>query len=850
MIKHTMGNSNSPSKESLFNEFLNEEALQPEKKVEETLVIENPTTVSYTYAAPVAATEIEIKEQWREMRNYFRTGETTREAAIKGLMPVLLAPYLTQEELITDYPVFLSQEKENEHCTFPDLLLRIFQKTFKEGEAAVLLKNFPRMESAVRKYVAGNGNHCLLHAALEPAFHELSELKFSGEEGSRFAEDLDKFKKSFPRQGELLGFFRQTPIHLLVHLLKNQHCHDRDAFIKEVHHLKSGLQDLLSVEKVKSSKEQDLDFADSLIEFNKLDSLIPESASESMSKKRQDRIYYILHVLEAAENILLHHNGIIYIGKGLSANDHFKWIELFHGFELRIAPADESCLSVIDGFNLHISKLVKIMSAVRVAKLELAGKYDEDIHGEYFNRFNWHYFTEEETAACPPVVLIEETQHLLEKELSHFSALIASNKPIKVLAINQPESYKFSKEQHDEDAMISFQQELSALAISHRSTFTLQSSVHNPVHLLKGLQSGLASPAPVLFHILFSADQYAEQSRNFLDISSAVEGRQFPLFTYDAKGEKWGSRFDISTNPQADRDWPKYFFEVETHPNSHEIAIEKPELAFTYADCFAFNEEHAEHLFLVPPFCWSDDLIPLNEYLEFSTDQLYTKLPYIWLADKECILHKALVPYFLVIATKERQDFWNFIQELGGVNNFHVDQAISRTRAELQEQKEKALKDLENKYEQKLEEARATAAGEAMDRLANILLDLENISPAPAARITGKPVSPEKKEAATTETTVAPPRTDVAEKEAAVSNDPWVETFRCTSCNECTDKYPRAFKYDGEKQAYLDDPMTITFAQMVKAAEDCPAKCIHPGMPLNPNEPGLEELLKRAKPFN
>jgi hypothetical protein len=41
-----------------------------------------------------------------------------------------------------------------------------------------------------------------------------------------------------------------------------------------------------------------------------------------------------------------------------------------------------------------------------------------------------------------------------------------------------------------------------------------------------------------------------------------------------------------------------------------------------------------------------------------------------------------------------------------------------------------------------------------------------------------------------------------------------------------------------------------TFEQMVLAAEKCPAKCIHPGKPKNPNEPNLPALIERAKPFN
>ena len=34
-----------------------------------------------------------------------------------------------------------------------------------------------------------------------------------------------------------------------------------------------------------------------------------------------------------------------------------------------------------------------------------------------------------------------------------------------------------------------------------------------------------------------------------------------------------------------------------------------------------------------------------------------------------------------------------------------------------------------------------------------------------------------------------------------------------------------------------------------EAAESCQVSIIHPGKPRNPNEPGLDELLKRAEPF-
>ena len=89
---------------------------------------------------------------------------------------------------------------------------------------------------------------------------------------------------------------------------------------------------------------------------------------------------------------------------------------------------------------------------------------------------------------------------------------------------------------------------------------------------------------------------------------------------------------------------------------------------------------------------------------------------------------------------------------------------------------------------------------------------------------------------------------EAAEPEPA-SDDPYIETPRCTSCNECTNLNNRLFGYDANKQAYIADVNAGTYRELVEAAESCQVSIIHPGKPRNPNEPGLDELLKRAAPF-
>ncbi|MBM4063274.1 MAG: ferredoxin, partial [Planctomycetes bacterium] len=85
---------------------------------------------------------------------------------------------------------------------------------------------------------------------------------------------------------------------------------------------------------------------------------------------------------------------------------------------------------------------------------------------------------------------------------------------------------------------------------------------------------------------------------------------------------------------------------------------------------------------------------------------------------------------------------------------------------------------------------------------------------------------------------------------AAPSEEPWIETERCSTCNDCINLNPLMFAYNENKQAKLVNPKAGTYAQLVQAAEKCPARCIHPGKPLNPAEPNLEKLIARAAPFN
>jgi len=85
---------------------------------------------------------------------------------------------------------------------------------------------------------------------------------------------------------------------------------------------------------------------------------------------------------------------------------------------------------------------------------------------------------------------------------------------------------------------------------------------------------------------------------------------------------------------------------------------------------------------------------------------------------------------------------------------------------------------------------------------------------------------------------------------AAAPGEAYIDTPRCTTCNECTEINNKMFTYNENMQAYIADLEAGTYRQLVEAAETCQVCIIHPGLPKDQNEPGLEDLVARAEPFN
>ncbi len=79
---------------------------------------------------------------------------------------------------------------------------------------------------------------------------------------------------------------------------------------------------------------------------------------------------------------------------------------------------------------------------------------------------------------------------------------------------------------------------------------------------------------------------------------------------------------------------------------------------------------------------------------------------------------------------------------------------------------------------------------------------------------------------------------------------PWIDTEECTACDECTNLNSALFAYNDNKKAYIKDAHGGPYRDLVKAAERCTARVIHPGLPGDRGEKNITRWIKRGEQFN
>jgi ferredoxin len=802
---------------------------------------------------PKEISEEEFKSHWRELRSFFRNSNNTNRLP-KDLFPAIMAPLFTNKMVGTDFPVWVADEEfkgETGHClSLKEILTNtLYEIAPGEEDAHILKENIERMLHIANDLLKEKSPQLFQSVILQVLDQLEKQLDVSGDEVQSFNKDLKNLKAALPNSGALLSYSNNTSLQILdaaIVALLNKTRKDLKHDIKQ---LKCRLNDLLRVEREKGPERKNPDkmkdslgFVDDMMNFGELSSILPGGGAENMGEERTLRIAKVVKDLEEGEAIL-DQQGFLFIDDLLANKENIDWKSLFGYADIKKFKAGKGCDSISSCFNDNIDTWTQLFIAKRIGELEFENKYQADVHDEFYAHFTWESLSKEELNACPQFIMIVDDVQLFDAEFNQLSKMLSSNIPVKIVALKQDNPINASQNGSAKKiSTLHAHTELGALMLSYKNIYVAQSTSITPKFLFNGFTDGLNAFAPAFFYLL-NVDEKVHENP-YLYTSAVVESRDFPGFTFNGLlGTPWGSRFGIDNNPQPEFKWPNHELTI-TDANGNNKEMEFP---FTFADQAVLNSAYHKHFSLVDAAYWNENLIPITDYMENSIEDNISNVPFIWMMNTDNELQKVAVSWPMVLATQERQDFWRFLQENSGINNYHVELAVEKAKVELQEEHNKALEDKDIEYRAEIQDIRDEEAGKVMENLTSILLNLDTTNVVTPSAPT--PAVSDSSETDADDTTGTTPE-EVPQNTGMLSNDPYIDTAMCTSCNECINMNGKLFIYNADKMAEIGDPAAGTFLELVEAAELCPVAIIHPGSPLNPDEADLESLVERAAKFN
>ena len=778
---------------------------------------------------------------------------TTKPAG--AVLPALLNPYRDASAIRYQYPLYLTPPDGTAGSVLAKPVSEHLSALLAElapgaDDARILKDNLPWIERYLRQkledtdpvdapgLIAKAATALQDHLDLDPGSREKLEA------------DLERLKGSIAAGGQCLGYGPDVSLHLMVHAIRHRHAHGREQFRQQVNKHIQGLQSLLQVEKAKSADANEPGSVKSSVgpgsrhlDTGALSEMLEQRAhgSVEMPAERRVRIERALKELQAWQN-----DAVLVRFIGRLKSPWFSKLSM-----LEVVDSEEPCATATEVFERDAARFARLFGAVRIAVLEIDGSYNPAVHNSWFASFDWQVFSDEEMQLVTRVVALVSADHLAGDGLPSFSRLLGSRLPVHVLSWVR--AYDNPGAQPGEDPFNSYRFELAYFGVGHRQVVVAQTSAARHEDLIAGFLCALDSNRTSL-HLINRGTQ-TKTEKPLLDAwfvaSAALESRAHPfiLVNPDA-GDHAAERVSFGGNTQAENDWPVEKLEY----CGADGEVTEMDLAFTFADYALLMPVLHEHFRMVPAGFESADLMPVDNYLNLEEERVDRLVPYVWGIDDQGVLVKLAVSRALVFACRDRLNYWRTLQELAGIQNVYVEEAIGRAREEqlaaVETEREKLLK----AHEEELESVRSEVTGEAMGQLVDVLMgaDLSGMVGGGSQLASMPPKEPVGTEAPAEPAAETEPEAEAkAEEEDELSFDePWLDTDMCTTCDDCMAINKMMFVYNDNKQAIITDSKAGTFAHLVAAAEICPAKCIHPGKPLDPSEPDLEELIARAEPFN
>ena len=708
------------------------------------------------------------------------------------LRPALFAGYRELTQLRYDFPlVLLAQPSDS---LFTQSLSGLFDTALaaaaRGSNAERIRKHALRLEQEIRVLVAA-GAGGPLSALWEKAAGRLAKAEDKSGD-SWLADSLRRTRAAIKLDGELADCDAALPGRLLQHAWSAVQKRKSAAFRKDLDRLVLKLSDILKADFERSEAGRSAKHLKASVGSGFGDAFDFDAMSRILAKALpkdefpESRRKRIRELLAVLGAQQFYPSADAPAKKSAAARPYSF---LFDG-----------CADALAAFRERMPRLIELARAIAIAELEIDGQYNEAKHGALFEQFGANGLDPQDLAPFPDYLVCVNAEKMLAEEHAQLMEILSSGLPIKVLLqIDDILEESPNGEGGLSSGMRSRQ--IANMAIGLNEVYVLQSSSSNLYRFRERVLRGLSYRGPALFSVYSGANAEASDLPPYLMSAAAMESRAFPAFTYDpSAGPNWAARFYLEANSQVDLDWPVQGFAYENE--EHQRVSE--DLAFTLVDFVASDRRYARHLARVPREKWNGSMIPVDESLTRERKGLPDKVPSLLMVDADNVLQRVIVDERLIREARRCREMWHSLQELGGVHNSHAEKLLAREK-----------KAWEERMHQEAETHAAAAPVAAASAAA-----------APAAATAAVEEEPERS-----------------------PDEAYIETPRCSTCNECTTINGKMFAYDNNKQAYIADINAGTYAQLVEAAESCQVSIIHPGKPRNLQEPGLEELLKRAAPF-
>ncbi len=730
-----------------------------------------------------------------------RTGLPAEQTDCKPLRPALFAGYRDLSRLRYEFPLILVDGQDDVWArSLADTIDLALQKVAPPGiEGEQTRRQVLSLEQEIRNLVA-HGQTGSLTQLWDKARQKL--LSRANEPlAARLLENLAKACPGPGFDGAVIDCDVRLPFRLIRHTwhqcqqVKAMQLHAR------ISHLVSRLADILRADYMHSEEarsaghlERSLGTGDhAVFDFQAMARILKSlPVGQPMPEKRRQRIHAAISVLESQRFVNSSGAGTLFC---FAYND---------------------CNEALAAFRQRLPEMAALVRAISIAELEIENRYDASQHDVFYHAFDEDHLGPGDLALFPSyLVCVEDGDD--DASVQSVLELLRTGLPFKIVAMAD----NITGELATAAGQLCFGtrgQQLAGMAMGLNNVFVMQSAASSLYRLREFVMSGLSSDRPALFRVYAGA---LGGQAPYLVAAAATESRIFPGFIYDpASGSDLASRFHLDGNPGIEHDWTRHTFQYEDA--THQTKSEK--IAFTPVDFMACDQRFASYFASVPVEQWGDDMVPVDAFLQMDPNGRHGKVPFVLLIDENEVLHRAVCDDKLIDAAQRCREYWHGLQELGGIKNSHALRALAGAREAWEKEKEQLV--AQASIPPASEDTAAVQAGD------------------PAAKaVTGAPANT---------TPAMEPATEAASPEAAAitSDDPWIETIRCTTCNECTELNGLMFAYDDDKRAYIADPEAGTYRELVEAAETCQVAIIHPGQPSNPDEPGLQELLERAQPFN